>query len=115
MVENIDATSSYFTINCCELSVDDVIPHEQSILLSPVPRGVELMSFEGVKGREDTIDVEITMLAADSVQTHLENEKVGLFFEIAGTGVLLEVTGVKFNLLACSTERRSVRCSPSSR
>jgi hypothetical protein len=48
---------------------DVTVPHEQCILPGPVPIliGVKSTGFEGIKGREDTVNVEIAVLAVDGV------------------------------------------------
>jgi len=56
--------------------VDVVIPHEQSILSSPIPRRVESAGFEIIKRREDIVDVEIAMFGTDDSQAYLEVEWV---------------------------------------
>jgi hypothetical protein len=66
-VEYIDAAGGDLAIDSCELPVNDVIPHEQCVLPGPVPRGVKSTCFEGIEGREDTVNVEIAVFAVDGV------------------------------------------------
>ena len=66
-VKDINATGSDLAVDSGKFSVDDVVPHKQSIVSGSVPGGVESTGFESIKGRKDTINVEIAVFAADRV------------------------------------------------
>jgi len=73
-VEYIDTAGGDLAVDSGEFSVDDVVPHEQGVLSRPVPRGVESASFESIKSREDTVNIEIAVLATDGIQACLKIE-----------------------------------------
>ena len=81
--------------------MDDVVP-EQSVLSSPITRGVESTGFESIKTWEDTVNVEIAVLATDGIQTCLKVERIGLLCVVFETTCarVLQVTGIEPNLLA---------------
>ena len=102
-VEDIDTTGSDFAVNSGEFSVDDVVPHQQRILPSPIPGRVESTGFKGIENREDTVNVEIAVFATDRIQTCLKSEGTGLLcvlLEIAGPRILFETARIEFNLRA---------------
>ena len=63
----IDATGSDLAIDSYELSANDVVPREQGVLLGPGLGGVGSTGFEGIKSREDTINIEIALFAVNGV------------------------------------------------
>jgi len=66
--EYINAAGGGLAVDSGEFSVDGVVPQEQSVSSRPIPRGVESAGFESIKNREDTVNVEISVFAADGIE-----------------------------------------------
>jgi hypothetical protein len=71
-VHNGDATGGDLRIDSGEVAKENIIEHEESVLMDPIPRGVEMASFEGVENGLDAIDVSVAMFATNVVQSDLK-------------------------------------------
>jgi len=67
-VEYIDAADGDLAVDSGEFSVDDTMPYDQSVLSSPIPRGVESVSVKSIKSSEDTANIEIPAFATDGAE-----------------------------------------------
>jgi len=47
-VKESDAASSDLTIDCRQTAEDDIVPHEEGILMNPIPQRVEVAGLENV-------------------------------------------------------------------
>ena len=83
-VHDQNVTSSNLAINSSQATEDDVVEHEQGVLINPIPRRVEVSVFERLENQLDIIDVSIVVLLRDRIQLGLEDSVVilpSLLFE----------------------------------
>ena len=71
MVHNGNATRSDLMINGSKAAEENVVEHKDSILPNPVPGRVEVMGSKGIENRLDAINISVTVLKRDVVQSSL--------------------------------------------
>ena len=69
-----DSTGGDLTIDSGEAAKENIVEHEESVLTDPIPRGVEMASFERVENGLNAIDVSVAMFTTDVIQSGLKLE-----------------------------------------
>jgi phosphoribosylformylglycinamidine (FGAM) synthase PurS component len=101
-VHNGDTAGSDLTVDGSETAEQNIIEHEESILTNPVPRRVEVTSLQRVKYGLDTVNIGVTVLTRNIVESSLKQRRASLFFvveNLALAGVTLQVARVEVDLL----------------
>ncbi len=68
------STGGDLTIDSGEAAKENIVEHEESVLTDPIPRGVEMASFERVENGLNAIDVSVAMFTTDVIQSGLKLE-----------------------------------------
>jgi len=51
---------------------ENIVEHEKSVLMDPIPRGVKMASFQHVENRLNAVNVSVAMFTTDVIQLGLK-------------------------------------------